>query len=188
MQKIEFTPTGIIHKFHSVLPVMNEWIDQTIESYREKSTPVIDLNFSRINQIFPKKLLEKTKVVMLPDKLPFPPLSQMGLAELSGMEQMPIAGITYKYTFFVNQNHLTESLHFHELIHVVQWERLGAEKFLLAYGVGLIQFGYEESPLEQMAYRLQNDFNAGIVPKGIIELIYRETDELWNQVRPMINP
>ncbi len=177
----------IINKFHSALPVINGWIDQLIESNKEKSTPVIDLNFSRINQIFPKKLLEKAKVVIVPNKIPFPPLSQMGLAELSGIEQMPIAGITFKDTFFVNQNILTQSLHFHELIHVVQWERLGADNFLLAYGVGLIQFGYEQSPLEEMAYSLQKDFAKGTVPDGIVDIIYQKTDAIWNQIRPLVS-
>jgi hypothetical protein len=99
---------------------------------------------------------------------------------------MPIAGITYKNTFFVNQNLLTESLHFHELVHVVQWERLGADNFLLAYGAGLIQFGYEQSPLEKMAYRLQKEFDTGTVPDEIVDKIYQETDSLWNQVRPLV--
>lgn len=161
---------------------MSEWIDRTIRLSRKKSRPVIELNFPRINGVFPKKLLKKTRVVIVPDKPPFPPLNQMGLAELYSLEQLPIAGITYKDTFFVNRNHVTESLHFHELIHVVQWERLGMERFLLAYGVGLIQFGYKESPLEQMAYNLQRDFDREIVPDGIVELIYRKTDDLWSKV------
>ncbi|MBW1897754.1 MAG: hypothetical protein JRI61_01695 [Deltaproteobacteria bacterium] len=177
----------IINKFHSALPVINGWIDQLIENNKDKSTPVIDLNFSRINQIFPKKLLEKAKVVIVPGKIPFPPLSQMGLTELSGIELMPIAGITFKDTFFVNQNLLTESLHFHELIHVVQWKRLGADNFLLAYGVGIIQFGYEQSPLEQIAYSLQKDFDTGTVPDGIVEIIYQRTDALWNQIRSLVS-
>ena len=36
---------------------------------------------------------------------------------------------------------LTESLCCHELVHVVQWDRLGVDRFLLAYGIGLVQSG-----------------------------------------------
>ena len=121
------------------------------------------------------------------DKVPFPPLSHIGLHELSGMEQMPLTGITYKDTFFINQNHRTESLHFHELTHVVQWERLGIDNFLLAYGVGLMQFGYEKSPLEQMAYTLQRNFEIGTIPNGIIDLIHQQTDDIWSQVKPLVS-
>ena len=183
----QYQYSEIINKFHSALPFINGWIDQIIEKYKEKSTPLIDFNFSKINQIFQKKLLENTKVVIVPDKIPFPPLGRMGLAELSGIELMPISGITYKNTFFVNQNLLTESLHFHELIHVVQWERLGSDNFLLAYGVGLIKFGYEKSPLEKMAYRLQKNFDTGTVPEGIVNIIIQKTDIIWNQVRLLVH-
>ena len=176
----------IINKFHSALPLIRNWIEDLLESNKENTTSVINLNFSRINQIFPNDLLEKAKVVTVADKVPFPPLSHIGLHELSGMEQMPLDGITYKDTFFVNQNHRTESLHFHELIHVVQWERLGVDNFLLAYGVGLMQLDYEKSPLEQMAYTLQKNFEIGTIPNVIIDLIHQQTDNIWSQVEPLV--
>ena len=45
-----------------------------------------------------------------------------------------------------------EAIHFHELIHVIQWRLLGPEDFLAAYANGLDEFGYDNSPLEKMAY------------------------------------
>ena len=102
------------------------------------------------------------------------------------MEQMPIAGITYKDTFFVHERCKTESLFFHELVHVVQWERLGVDNFLLVYGVGLIQFGYEDSPFEQMAYSLQRSFDQGNVPENLVGFIHQETDAIWRQVAPVV--
>jgi len=35
-----------------------------------------------------------------------------------------------------------ESLHFHELIHIVQWRVLGPEGFLAMHADGLTHFGY----------------------------------------------
>lgn len=98
-----------------------------------------------------------------------------------------MAGITYKDTFFINQAYSTESLHFHELIHVVQWERLGVDNFLLAYGVGLMHFGYKNSPLEQMAYLLQGRFDNGELPPLITNLIQQQTDIIWNQVTQLLS-
>jgi hypothetical protein len=57
-----------------------------------------------------------------------------------------------------------ESLHFHELVHVVQWRILGPERFLWAYADGLERFGYRNSPLEVVAYDLQERFDAGVKP------------------------
>ena len=52
-----------------------------------------------------------------------------------------------------------ESLHFHEMIHVVQWRLLGAEFSLAMYAGGLEKFGYRNSPLEKMAYDAQELFS-----------------------------
>jgi hypothetical protein len=68
-------------------------------------------------------------------------------------------GITYLDTFFVKRRSAAaERLHFHELIHVVQWRLLGPETFLAAYAAGLETFGYRESPLEIMAYNAEASF------------------------------
>ena len=79
-----------------------------------------------------------------------------------------------------------ESTHFHELVHVVQWARLGVDNFLLAYGVGLLQFGYQESPLERMAYSLQHDFERGAPAQDLVLIIEAETDAVWSQVAPLV--
>jgi hypothetical protein len=50
-------------------------------------------------------------------------------------------------------------LHFHELIHVVQWRLLGAEFFIAMYAGGLEKFGYRNNPLEKIAYDAQELFD-----------------------------
>jgi len=74
-----------------------------------------------------------------------------------------------------------------ELVHVIQWERLGVDDFLLAYGAGLMQFGYRDSPLEKMAYSLQASFDGGVLPANTIELIQQGTDAIWNGVASLIS-
>jgi len=174
--------TDIINKFQTSLPTVRNWIDELLNANRDNAIPVIDFDFPKIKQVFPPELLRKAKVVSVISRVPFPPLSRIGLHELAEMEHMNMAGITYKDTFFINQAYNTESLHFHELVHVVQWERLGIDNFLLAYGVGLMQFGYKNSPLEQMAYLLQRRFDSGDLPPLITNLIQQQTDIIWNQV------
>ncbi len=175
----------LIRKFQSTLPLVRKWIDNVLEGHKDQATPIVNLGFHRLQQVFPSELLEKTKVIVVSGKVPFPPLSRMGLPELSQMENMPMSGITYKDTFFINHAHQSESLHFHELVHVVQWEKLGVDNFLLAYGVGLMQFGFRDSPLEQMAYSLQERFDGKDLPHGIVEFIRQKTDAIWNSIAPL---
>jgi hypothetical protein len=178
----------LIRKFHSTLPIIRKWIDDLLEGHKDEATPIIKLRFPRLQQVFPTELLGKAKVVVVTGKLPFPPLSRMGLPELAQVENMAMDGITYADTFFINQAYRSsESLHFHELIHVVQWERVGVDNFLLAYGVGLMQFGYQNSPLEQMAYSLQEASDRGNPAAGIVDIIRQRTDAIWRSVTPLIN-
>ncbi|MGB8014923.1 MAG: hypothetical protein WCF80_03410 [Pseudolabrys sp.] len=51
-----------------------------------------------------------------------------------------------------------EKMHFHELVHVIQWRMLGPDRFLFLYANGLECFGYRQSPLEAMAYDAEAAF------------------------------
>jgi hypothetical protein len=150
------------------------------------SVPVKSIGFSGLPKYFPDDILEQAKVVTVRN-VPFPPLGKLGLPELSFMEQGTPSGITYLNTIFIHHHDRTdESLHFHELVHVIQWNRLGVDNFLLAYGVGIVQFGYEKSPLEQMAFELQGKFdNKERLPK-LVSHVNRRTDEIWNQTCKML--
>jgi hypothetical protein len=175
----------LIFKFQSTLPLIRKWIDDVLDGHKDRATPIINLGLRRLEQVFPSELLKKTKVVVVPGKLPFPSLSRMGLAELSKMEKMPMAGITYKDTFFVHHAHQSDRLHFHELVHVVQWERLGVDNYLLAYAVGLIQYGYRGNPLEEMAYDLEERFDDGNSLPNIVDFIGEKTDDIWSRLAPL---
>jgi hypothetical protein len=179
----------LIRKFQSRLPAVREWIYELLERNKEQAVPIINLGFGRLQQIFPKDLLERSRLVVVTTKLPFPPVSNMGLPEFAEMENMTMDGITYKNTFFVNHLHQSESLCFHELVHVIQWERLGVDNFLLAYGVGLRQSGYldyRNSPLEEMAYSLQTRFDRRSLPTDVVGLVQQGTDVIWNGVAPLV--
>ena len=70
-------------------------------------------------------------------------------------------GLRIVILIFLSGRHVSnEALHFHELIHVIQWQSLGPERFLKTYAEGLERFGYENSPLEKMAYEAEDLFTA----------------------------
>jgi hypothetical protein len=101
------------------------------------------------------------------DAPPVPPLSAWGLSDLAGIITEP-RGVTYQDTYFLETSAASsESIHFHELVHAVQWRVLGPHDFLLMYAAGLAEHGYEGSPLEAMAYAHQARFEAGGPPYSV---------------------
>ena len=128
------------------------------DSHAAAAKPVSSFGFSHLPQYYDAELLASSRAVIVA-KVPMPPLSAMGLARFSEFERMEARGITYLNTYFVRAEYASdESLHFHELVHVVQWQLLGPERFLRLYADGLDRFGYRNSPLEEMAYSLQHRF------------------------------
>ena len=147
-----------INKLIQALPSLNSWIDEYIGQHANSRVRMSEAGFDRLPNYFSPQILEGAFYVLAP-KIETPPLADFGLGELSFFERGNYGGITYKDTFFATSR--DESLYFHEMIHVIQWDELGPESFLLAYGVGLVQFGYRDSPLEQIAYSMQAQFDAG---------------------------
>ena len=69
------------------------------------------------------------KVVVV-DQLPIPPLSSWGLTRFADFERGNFNGITYLDTFFLRRSQSrNEAIHFHELIHVIQWRISGQNIF-----------------------------------------------------------
>jgi hypothetical protein len=140
-------------EFRKVYPLIAGWIKKTLAAHASAARPVASLGFSRLPNYYDAQLLASSMVVLVP-RVPMPPLSAMGLDRFREFEQMDAGGITYLNTYFVraDQSH-SASLHFHELVHVLQWRLLGPGKFLALYADGLERFGYRKSPLERMAFR-----------------------------------
>ena len=150
-----------------VYPLIAGWIQQTLAEHAAAARPVASLGFSRLPHYYDESLLANAKAVVAA-KVPVPPLSAMGLAGLGAFERMEMGGMTFFDTYFVRADLArVESLHFHELVHVVQWRLLGPEKFLGCYAEGLERFGYLRSPLELAAFRLQRRFEREAEPFSV---------------------
>ncbi|HEY4247095.1 MAG TPA: hypothetical protein VGM64_09580 [Lacunisphaera sp.] len=157
--------------FRKIYPLMAGWIDNTLSSHVEKARSVASTGFKRLPLYYSSALLARAKFVPV-DRCPTPPLASMGVELFRDFEEMNPAGITYLDTYFVHQRHVTsERLHFHELIHVVQWFVLGPEKFLATYADGLERYGYRDSPLEVMAYDAEAAFALGGQPFDAEKLV-----------------
>jgi hypothetical protein len=155
-------------------PYAERWIDGYIAQTKDRAVSVSRFEAAGLGRVFRRDLLDQSFAVeeVRPQKLP---LSKMGLSEFKAFEEMPIRAITYKDTFFVQHGQLTASLAFHEMVHVVQWQEAGPENFLVAYGLGLMAWGYDACPLEVMAYNLEAAFNGHNLPDATEAYIREQT-------------
>jgi hypothetical protein len=128
----------VIDKLQILLPEILAWIDGYIEANAHRAVPVADLNFPRLVKYFSPERLANSKVVHA-GHIQMPPLTRMGFPYFSDFEKMKFIGITFKDTFFLSPGaYESESTHFHELVHIIQWDFLGPEKFLAVYAIYLL--------------------------------------------------
>ena len=161
-------------RYDAFLPAAVKWIRDTLEAHEQRKRTVADFGFRRLPLYFPPSLLHATTVVVT-DEPPVPPLSAWGLSELAWFETQPRA-VTYQDTYFIETSAANlESVHFHELVHAIQWRVLGPEDFLLMYAAGLSEHGYADCPLEAMAYQHQARFEAGGPPYSVEAAVGAQT-------------
>jgi hypothetical protein len=147
-------------EFQQYYPRLLGWIDTTLRAHAVNARTVVSRGFPRLPLYFTADTLASAKVVLV-DQLPIPPLSSWGLTRFADFERGNFSGITYLNTFFIKRDDArNEVIHFHELIHVIQWRILGPEQFLGLYADGLERFGYRDGPLEKMAYDAEAAFTA----------------------------
>lgn len=171
-----------LQQLQKKLPVVQAWIADTLARHAADAQPVSALGFPRLGSYYPRALLDEVRAIFVP-LIPVPPLAQLGLAGFEDFERLEVAGITYRNSYFVRDDHAElESLHFHELVHVVQWQHLGAERFVLAYAVGHLLGRYEKNPLETMAYSLQARFEQEASAFAVAPIVRRDLDVIVPQL------
>ena len=151
----------LLQRANRGLPAIRAWIDAQLAGHASRATSLASLGFERLPRYFPESVLHDTRSVRVA-RVPIPPLAGFGLPELASIESMGVSGVTFKDLCFVHESVTSESIHFHEVIHAIQWRVLGVDDFVLTYGVGLLQHGYAHSPFEAMAFDLQSQFDRGL--------------------------
>ena len=114
---------------------------------------------------FPESTLNSARIVMLRGiRVGNPPfyeeLVEMGFERGSLPDFDRMAAVTF-VDRIVSHEVFTDRLLFHELVHVVQYEKLGLGEFAAKYVRGFLSAGsYEAIPLEMNAYQLDARFSA----------------------------
>jgi hypothetical protein len=146
-----------------------KWIKEQREAFRPLGRELPDTAIAQFSLYFEERLLQEVRLVTVPALVNPGFLEEyrsifsekaIPLLDFSGM-----AGITFMDTILLVDRLLTESatpLIFHELVHAVQYELLGPEKFVELYIMGWVNqgFNYAAIPLEMDAYELQNRYEA----------------------------
>jgi hypothetical protein len=167
------------YKLSEKLPEIADFIDRTLLKHEKDAHPVSSAGFKRLPLYFSESLLNRAKFVVV-DEIPFP-LKELGDSLPANFDIKKFVGITYKDTFFVIRNYeKNESTYFHELIHVIQWDSLGFDRFLRRYLEEVDTFEYCGSPLERMAYAFESWFDRGAVDQNV-EIVVRN---LLTQMQP----
>jgi hypothetical protein len=173
----------MIEGLKAKLPLITQWIDDQLLKSSSHAKSIKSFGFKRLPQYYSDRVLCSAKSVVV-NELPIPPLVALGLTrpEFANFAQGNYSAITYKNTYFIrSEGALNESIHFHELVHVVQWDHLGVENFLLAYAIGLLQSGYRNSPLEAMAYTHTARFDRGTEPYDVEKGVRADLEIFSNQ-------
>ncbi len=160
-------------------PPILGWIQNKLAEHAAHARAVASLGFKRLPLYFNPETPAVAKVVYV-SSVPAPPLSALGLPQFSDFENLNAAGITYLDTFFSREEMRgSESHHFHELVHVIQWQVLGPKMFIAAYADGLERIGYRQSPLEVMAYTLESVFRTATAGFDVAAVLRQQLGTLY---------
>lgn len=140
-----------------------EYIERQRETYRGRAVPLKASQRAAMQRFFPASILNAVRVTVLTgERVGNPPfygkLVQMGFEPAALPNFALMAAITFVDTV-VSHEPFTDRLLFHELVHVVQYEKLGFGVFADKYVRGFLSGGfYDDIPLEMNAYELDGRF------------------------------
>jgi hypothetical protein len=156
-------PKPRVEEVEWVVPQVAAYIDGQRQTYRGKAVALGQNHRTVMQLFFPASTLDSARVVVLAgQRVSNPPfygeLLKMGFEAGSLPDFADMAAITYVDTV-VSHEPFTDRLLFHELVHVVQYEKLGLAEFAAKYVRGFLSGGsYEAIPLEMNAYELDARF------------------------------
>lgn len=146
-----------------------KWIKEQRLAYRPLGKVLPEQTVAQFSPYFETSLLKKVRLLMVPalENPGFLEAYRTSFADkgLPLLDFTSFSGITFVDTILlVDEFPAADPVAtlFHELVHAVQYEILGPEKFVELYILGWVNqgFNYAAIPLEMDAYELQNRFEA----------------------------
>jgi hypothetical protein len=146
-----------------------QWVAQQRTFYRDRGQELSPEALSQFSRYFPGNLLQQVRLVMVPAINNPDFLEQyrsfLTLFRVPMLDFSLMSGITFVDTILLVDGAVTsdlDSLVFHELVHAVQYDILGLDKFVEHFINGWVNqgFNYAAIPLEMDAYELQNRYES----------------------------
>ena len=145
-----------------LVSMVEDYISSSRKKYAPQAVLLTEAQRSVMQPFFSAAVLDSARLCILRDtRVSNPPMYAM--AKMMGIRNLPdfaaVAAITF-VDVIVSHEEVTDSLLFHELVHVVQYSQMDMKEFAARFVNGFIQGGsYEEIPLEKMAYALESRFS-----------------------------
>lgn len=173
-----------LHEFRRRLPELVAAIQQALFEASGR-IPLSELKIRTLDPYFTlePELLSRVQIVVV-DRVPEIPFERYALPDMARLFPTSRAGVAFGTLIFIQESFaVDESLYFHELVHLLQMEVLGIERFLDIYVTGLVLHGYKDNPLERAALQLQNRFDGSDAPFHLPAIVRKETREIEARFR-----
>jgi hypothetical protein len=139
-----------------------DYIEQRRQAFAAAAQPLSAAMRRPLQGFFPEDVLAGTRFAVAEQPVPNPPFyaqaRMFGFSNLPDFSQM--AAITFVDVVVARASELDDRLRFHELVHAVQYQKLGTPRFAELYVRGFLRGGYAAIPLEQNAFELDARFAA----------------------------
>ena len=159
-------PTLSAAQIEAITAAVVDFIAQQRWKYLLESAPMTTVQIESLRSFFPASVLEAARFVeLMPDRrisnpLFYGELKSMGFSREVLPDFAEMAAVTF-VDLIVSYGAISEQTRFHELVHVVQYQKLGVHAFASRYVTGFLSAGgHEGIPLERNAYTLEARFKA----------------------------
>ncbi len=151
----------------ALIPLIIEWVYQQRDLYAPSARHLEEGEKRQLSGCFEDRILASA-LIKTNQTLSNTPIYSTLVAQgmpVQNLEFSHFSAVTFINCIAVSHTY-TESrkpwrfLLFHEMVHVVQFDLLGTEKFIEEYVSGFVKnnFSYYDIPLEKMAYELENRY------------------------------
>lgn len=149
---------------------IESWIESTNRRYQAHRVPC-SIMAETFRGFYSAELLARSYFVPVPE-LPKPEFFELRAAGMGDFLDRPFRGITYNNTYYLLAEHAGDmSLHFHELVHVAQWQLIGVSNFIRRYIDEIQKHGYDRAPLEVMSFELEEMFVSRKDPVDVVAYV-----------------
>lgn len=148
-----------LQQINNLIPIASQWVEVQEEFILSNGVQLTEKQMQIASKIGIKNI-DKIRLFKV-ESIPEPDAFILNEASKAiGFISFNTIGITYRYGIYIRQDYWdNDSLIIHELVHTLQYERLGGiNNFLNQYIKECVYYGYNKSPLEKEAIDISKSF------------------------------